>query len=331
MTIYSWHRTRGKVQILASSVGPEGVSSVTVTSVDEESTAAPLVDALNRISATATIPLGVRDERERRFDSYPRDHLRALVDSQYRDTLLVGSHSLWYEFVKLHLHGALTDLDEALRTMPAPVRTAVQDELVAEHGALLVELAEYEGAPAPDYTGPIRRWDDDYPFVPHAGGMPALSNRTRKGFDRWEKGLSAEDLAEAVDHLRMLFDVAHSSTNENLQFDEVDFSIFVEPVGEGRTLFLTIDAPKSGTERDRWTVSISRWDNDLEDDGGASGDSVLDCVLPAVPSREELVAVVDALTDQQTLETWAHTAVGAALPGTSFTVTRRYLEVVHTS
>ncbi|MER7045093.1 hypothetical protein [Streptomyces jumonjinensis] len=66
MTIYSQHATRGKTQILATYQGPDGVVSKTVTSLAEPRLAVPVVDALNRISAFATVPVSIHDRRERR-------------------------------------------------------------------------------------------------------------------------------------------------------------------------------------------------------------------------------------------------------------------------
>src|SRR5689334_11957682 len=59
VTIYSQHPNRGKVQILATFRGPAGVVSSTITSVEDAALARPIVDALNRISACATVPVSV--------------------------------------------------------------------------------------------------------------------------------------------------------------------------------------------------------------------------------------------------------------------------------
>jgi hypothetical protein len=55
MTIYSQHTNCGKVQILATYKGDAGVASSTMTSVDDATAAAAIVDALNRISASAYV------------------------------------------------------------------------------------------------------------------------------------------------------------------------------------------------------------------------------------------------------------------------------------
>ncbi|GEC05026.1 hypothetical protein SSP24_26810 [Streptomyces spinoverrucosus] len=79
LTIYSQHANRGKTQILATYQGPDGVVSKTVTSLGDSRLAGPIVDALNRISAFATVPVSVHDCREQRVDYYPRKHLAASV------------------------------------------------------------------------------------------------------------------------------------------------------------------------------------------------------------------------------------------------------------
>ena len=71
MTIYSQHPSRGKVQVLATYRGLGGIVSSTVTSVEDATLAAPIVDALNRISTCATVPVSVWDDRGGRFAHYP--------------------------------------------------------------------------------------------------------------------------------------------------------------------------------------------------------------------------------------------------------------------
>src|SRR5882762_10364699 len=84
-------RTVGKVQILATYRGTTGVVSSTVTSVGDIALAGPIVDALNRISACATVPVSVHDMRARRVTSYPADHFAALTDRSARPDLLSGA------------------------------------------------------------------------------------------------------------------------------------------------------------------------------------------------------------------------------------------------
>ncbi|MER6764209.1 MULTISPECIES: hypothetical protein [Amycolatopsis] len=150
MTIYSQHAQRGKIQILANYRGWGGMVASTVTSVDSSKVARPIVDALNRISACATVPVSVHDERNRRVNYYPARHLAALTDRAVRASLLEGTHSLWYEQVMWLLHGALIDLDEATAGVPAPVRMAVEAELETEERWLRAALAEFsEGSRFP--------------------------------------------------------------------------------------------------------------------------------------------------------------------------------------
>jgi hypothetical protein len=119
MTIYSQHPNRGKVQILATYRGLAGVTSTTVTSVDHAAVAGPIVGALNRVSAYATMPVSVYDGRDGRFAHYPADHLDALTEPSIRDYLLRGSHSLWYVQAMKYLHRALNlcQPDQALVIM----------------------------------------------------------------------------------------------------------------------------------------------------------------------------------------------------------------------
>jgi hypothetical protein len=72
-------------------VGPR---SSTVTCVAEADLAAPIADALNRISALATVPVSFHDTRGSRVDYYPREHLASLTDQDARADLLNGAHSL---------------------------------------------------------------------------------------------------------------------------------------------------------------------------------------------------------------------------------------------
>lgn len=101
------------------------------------------MDALNRISASATVPVSIHDERPDRSSYYPSGHLATLTDSSRREDLLTGKgeHSLWYEYAMLMLHHALDDLDVAIASMPAPVQTAIAAELEAEARGLRAGLA----------------------------------------------------------------------------------------------------------------------------------------------------------------------------------------------
>ncbi|WP_051856106.1 hypothetical protein [Streptomyces sp. NRRL B-1347] len=76
----------------------------TVTSLSDSCLAAPIVDALNRISALITVPVSIHDRRQQRVGHYPRKHIAAPTDAAARVELLNGAHSLWYEYVCLRLH-----------------------------------------------------------------------------------------------------------------------------------------------------------------------------------------------------------------------------------
>src|SRR2546423_4583694 len=144
MTIYCQPANRGKTQILATYHGPAGITSTTVTSVADTVLATPIVDALNRMSALATVPVSVYDMRGNR-QHYPRTHLAAFTQREVRADLLCGTHSLWYEYACVLLHTALTDLDGALAATPEPVRIAVQAEVDTEVRSLIAELDVYHG------------------------------------------------------------------------------------------------------------------------------------------------------------------------------------------
>jgi hypothetical protein len=59
--------------------------------------------------------------------------------------LLTGDHSLWYEYVKILLHQALCDLDEATAALPRPVQMAIAEELQTEGQDLPAEWQLYSG------------------------------------------------------------------------------------------------------------------------------------------------------------------------------------------
>lgn len=219
MTIYSQHANRGKSQILATYDGPGGVASSTVTSLSTPALAAPIVYALNRISALTTVPLSVFDRRERRVNSYPRRHLIALTDRDARADLLRGTHSLWYEYVCLELHRALSDLDDAMSVVPPPVLTAVNAELETEARELRDALAEYsEGVPAPE-TENRRDWDFGRPFVAYDGGMEMLGIEVREQLDRLEDGISSQERTQAVKNLRELATAHARRSSEQATLD----------------------------------------------------------------------------------------------------------------
>ncbi|GLW94199.1 hypothetical protein [Actinokineospora globicatena] len=332
MTIYSQHANRGKAQILATYDGHAGVMSSTVTSVEDPALAAPIVTALNRISACATVPVSFWDERGRGVDSYPSDHLAALTDPDARPGLLKGAHSLWYEQVMVFLHRALADLDTALAAVPAPVKTAISAELAAEARALRDELAEYsEGVEPPDEQA-RRLWEFESPFVAHVESGACLDRKERNALNRLEEGLDEDELKHAVADLRLLLDAHQLSPNREARLFIDGFEISDDPFdddGENR-YFLNVQAPMPNQAwgRTGWNVEICRWVPDgpqTEDSKSAKGEPVLDCALSEPPALSEIVDLLERSGGRTTvLATWAGTPVGEALAGTSFVVTERY-------
>jgi hypothetical protein len=334
MTIYSQHANRGKAQILATYVGKVGEISMTVTSVDDAAAAALIVDALNRISACATVPVSVLDGRSSTFARYPHTHLAAITDRDRRGELLTGAHSLWYEYAKLSLHQALTDLDAALAPVPPPVRTAVAAELDAEVRNLRAGSREFEEGSSEDDAEPERRWDFETPFVPFDGGIAELSLDIRAGLDRAEENLSSEQLEQAVTDLRLLRNVYTSGAGGFLLFEERYLTLSGDPGPEGPDrYFLDIQAPLPSEPHGStsWTITINRWDIDLNEpeneDETATGEPVLECSISARPTERELVDLLGLSGNggQQQLSAWAKTPVGAVLSGTSFAVTKRFI------
>jgi hypothetical protein len=327
MTIYSQHPNRGKVQVLAAYRASTGVVSSTVTSVEDTTTATRLVDALNRISACATVPLSVWDRRERRIERYPREHLAALTDRDARPALLEGTHSLWYEHVKLLLHLALADLDCAVASLPAPVRTAITAELEKEARDLHHALAEYTDAVEPPAEEDLRTWDSSLPFVLFEGGLADLAGDARSSLDRLEKGTV---LAESVAGMRLLVDAHTRCANPEawLVMEDLNITDDPDPFGPDR-YFLDVLAPLPDGEHDRdcWTVDLGWWELDPADPHSARGDQILRCTRPTSPAVSEIVELLEVSGgDAKQLRAWAATPVGNKLAGTSFVVTERYRE-----
>ncbi|WP_182907524.1 hypothetical protein [Microbispora sp. H13382] len=330
MTIYSQHSNRGKVQILATYRAPAGVRSVTVTSVENIALAAPLVSALNDISAYAAVPIAVRDERGARVARYPVDHLAVLVDQGARENLLKGAHSLWYEYVKLLLHQALIDLDAAMSSVPVPVRTAVRAEIETE-GYALIRAAENLD---PEEAEDARLCEFDNPFVTFESrrgnvylGDPYCLKGERYRLDRLEQGASRRRLEQAVDDLRLLYD-AYARCNNGRANLIIDSSLFIEyePEDELGRYFLSIFAPMPSDDDDAWQLEIAQWipEDPEEEDGPATGEPVLRCVRAAPPKASELIEVLNLSQARAQLADWAVTPIGEALDGTTFMVTRRY-------
>ncbi|ASU82589.1 hypothetical protein CDO52_07135 [Nocardiopsis gilva YIM 90087] len=324
MTIYSQHANRGKTQILATYEGSDGVVSSTVTSLGDPALAVPIIDVLNRISALVTVPLSVHDLRDRRVASYPSKHLAALTDRASRADLLTGTHSLWYEYACLQLHQALADLDDALATVPEPVRIAIDAELEAEARELSEALAEYsEGIPMPETEG-RRHWDFGHPFVTYDGGMDTLSRDIREQLDRLEEGITAEEREKSIEDLRVLA-TAFSRCSGGLAFlEHAHLEIFAEPY-DSDGYYMSIQAPQPGDDDSgSWDIGIGRWEPDDpdEEDGSATGHIVLRCVLPTSPGADEIANLLNQLErEPNLLAKWAETPVGAALGGTKFVVT----------
>ncbi|MGI8451743.1 MAG: hypothetical protein ACR2MP_32060 [Streptosporangiaceae bacterium] len=332
MAIYSQHANRGKVQILATYNGKAGVTSSTVTSVDGAATAAPIIDALNRISACATMPVSVQDRRISTYTEYPRTHLEAITGRSRRPELLTGAHSLWYEYAKLLLYRALSDLDAAVAQAPAPVQTAIEAELDAEVRSLRAAVREYDGDPSANDARPERLWDFQQPFMPVEGGMNELGAGTRRGLDRVEEDLSAVQLEQALTDLKLLY-AASMSAGGFASLDEGDLSITDDPTPCGSdSYFLDIRAPLLSFPQgpSSWTIAISRWDFVLDDpetgENTCTDEPILECTLSERPAESELVSLLSlsGRGEQEQLSAWAKTPVGAALSGTSFVVTERY-------
>src|SRR5690242_19446739 len=106
MTIDAQHPSRGKLQIPATHHTRTGLAAITDTSVNNTAAATPIVDALNRISVCATVPVHVHDDRQEQFFRYHVTHLDALTNPEARPGLLTGSHGFWYEHLKVLLQQA---------------------------------------------------------------------------------------------------------------------------------------------------------------------------------------------------------------------------------
>ncbi|MGM9442903.1 hypothetical protein ACTAF0_22010 [Streptomyces murinus] len=329
MTIYSQHANRGKSQILATYQSANGVVSKTVTSLGDARLAAPIVDALNRISAFVTVPVSVHDRRERRVHSYPHKHLAALTDAAARAALLTGAHSLWYEYVCLRLHQALDDLESALLTVPDAVTRAIHSELELEESELRAALAEYSGTSAEDEPEIERHWEFGHPFVQYDDGMDTLSDETRGQFDRREAEFTPEEREKAAADLRVLV-TAHSRAGGMwASLDDAGSVIFAEPY-DSDGFYMTVQAPEPGDADAPWEIEIGRWEPDDPDEAygdhtSATGSSVIGCALRVAPSAEEIAHLLKSVNEKPPLlAEWAEAPVGADLAGTKLVVTKRY-------
>ncbi|KUL54917.1 hypothetical protein ADL22_02085 [Streptomyces sp. NRRL F-4489] len=330
MTIYSQHANRGKTQILATYQGPGGLRSSTVTSLSSPALAAPVVDALNRISALATVPVSVHDRRDGDVDSYPTRHLGALTERSARAELLSGAHSLWYEYACMELHQALSDLDDALAVVPEPIRIAIDAELAEEARALREELAEYrEGSPESE-PEKRRHWDFGQPCVLYGGGVDMLSSEVREQLDRLEEGATPEERAKGIVNLRVLVGACSRFPDMIGGLESGNLEIFAEPYEEDGYYF-SVQAPEVGEGgSDSWVIEIGRWepddpDEDYEECGSATGGTVLRCELSGTPSAEAIAGLLDRICEEPgLLAEWAGTRVGVELAGTGLLVTEVY-------
>ncbi|MFC6067105.1 hypothetical protein [Streptomyces ochraceiscleroticus] len=329
MTIYSQHANRGKTQILATYQGPDGVVSKTVTSLGESHLAVPIVDALNRISAFATVPVSIHDRREQRVDYYPRKHLAALSDASARAELLSGAHSLWYEYVCLRLHQALADLDSALVALPDTVSRAIRSELEVEESELRAALDDFSGTFSESDPELERHWEFDHPFVRDDDGMDTLSDDTREQLDRREVGFTAEERKKAVADLRVLVTAHAQGGGTWAALDDPSYQLFAEPY-DSDGFYLTVQAPEPGDDDASWEIEIGRWepddpDEEYGDHTSATGSPVIGCALPAAPSAGEIAYLLKSVDEKPLLLVeWAETPAGSVLAGTTMVVTKRY-------
>jgi hypothetical protein len=332
MTIYSHHANRGKVQILATYHGLAGIMSSTVTSVDDTAHAAPIVDALNRISACVTVPVSVWDRRGLRLGHYPTDHLAALTDRNARPGLIEGAHSLWYEQAMLLLHCALADLDAAVASVPAPIRIAISAELETEARGLRDELAEYTEGVEPPEPEQRRVWNFQSPFVVSADSVAGLGEEDRENLNNLEQGLAQAQLERAAADLRLLHYayLQCASGGAQLLIDgfEISDDAYAEEDEDQYSLNVQAPMPDGKWDRTDWNVEVCRWVPDGPGTDGAesvTGNSVLDCVRSEPPALSEIVGLLNRSDGQNdVLAGWAKTAVGEALAGTAFIVTKRY-------
>lgn len=329
MAIYSQHANRGKTQILATYQGPDGVVSKTVTSLGDSRPAAPIVDALNRISAFATVPVSVHDRREQRADYYPRRHLAALTDTAARADLLSGAHSLWYEYVSLRLHQALADLENALVAVPDMVSRAIHSELEVEESELRAAIDDFSGTSSGPETENERHWEFGHPFVKYDDGMDTLSDETREQLDRREAGFTREEREKAVADLRVLVTAHSRCTGMWASLDDPSREIFAEPY-DSDGFYMTVQAPEPDDADGSWEIEIGRWEPDDPDEeygehSSATGSTVISCAVPAAPDADEIAHLLKSVEEKPLLLVqWAETPVGTAIAGTTIEVTKRY-------
>ncbi|SDN05349.1 hypothetical protein SAMN04489726_4663 [Allokutzneria albata] len=304
--------------------------SSTVTSVEDRVNAGAIVDALNMVSACATVPVSIQDERTDRYRLYPAAHLAAVTDPTARGDLLEGSHSLWYEQAKMLLHQALTDLDDAIAAVPAPVQKAIAAELEVEVRGLRDGLTEFSKGIRPPETEDQRCWDFHMPFVAFEGGLESLSSEARERLNQMERGATAEQLAQGVADLRLMHEAYTQTTNVYAQLLD-EFTLTDDPFEPGtHCYYLNVEAPQPNGERSsEWSVEIGLWDvppdTSEEETVSAHGETVLSCVRTESPTAAEIITLLNRSGGRsEQLSAWAKTPVGEALDGTDFVVTQRY-------
>jgi hypothetical protein len=308
------------VQILATFNTLAGLTSTTVTSVNDTATATPIVEALNQIASCATVALSAFD---RQFHRYPSDHLDALADPSARPALVQGAHSLWYEHVKILLRQALQDLDKATADLPTPIRTAITAELNTEAQHLRAGQAEDETD-----DDQQRLWDSRFPVTLFGGGMEPLTDSYRERLNEADKEYTASQMRRAVDSLRVLAEAHRQVDSDSCQLETEYLSITEDPFNEER-YFVEVSAPDPAENPETWTVSLQQWipdNDDFDENGGtATGEQILDCNLAQPPTAGEIAAFLKQCAEQPDLfTTWAKTSIGEPLTGTPFIVSERH-------
>ncbi|WP_253873353.1 hypothetical protein [Promicromonospora umidemergens] len=301
-----------------------------MTSIESTELAAPVVDALNRVSAAATVPVSVYDERGETNEMYPIGHLAALTDVAARADLLTTTHSTWYAMATWLLHKALTDLDHALLTVPAPVRTALQAELETDAKWLRLALAEYtEGDDLPQ-DDDRRVWDFGEQFV--ALVEDGLADRDREMLDRNEASATPQEVTEAAHDLRVLLQARARSSEPDVELDlfgpvvSVDPTFAIDVPDDEERLEVSVHVPVLDPRwRRGWEISLQRWvDDEFDEDGFATASHTEEVLCCELEERPELADVLQLLNQARTsLTDWAGTAIGEVLQGTRFVVTRR--------
>lgn len=163
------------------------------------------------------------------------------------------------------------------------------------------------------------------------GGIPELSDEMRERLDRLEEDLPADYLPHAVEDLRLLYAV-YSKVQSGFAHLEERYAVlsYEHEDSPGDGYFLDVQAPQPEHLRQgqSWSVTISQWIADEDDDDGevssAHGDTVLECALSGRPAVEELDNLLAlAASDVDQMVEWAKTPVGQTLAGTAFAVTNR--------